>query len=233
MQSTLPFRRRDVLALALLGALPPARALSLDELTNADASAGVKAALTRGAEAAVALLGKNDGFWGNDLVRIPLPEWLQSAEGTLRLFGRGKDVEDLKLGINRAAEQAVPQAKALLVGAVKAMTVADAKGILKGGEDSVTRFFADKTRAPLGEKFLPIVTQVTNRIGLARRYNKLVEQGESLGLVNAADARIERHVTAKALDGLYLMIGEEERKIRNDPVGAGSAILKRVFGALK
>lgn len=233
MAHSIDTQRRQWVAVALLAVVPTARALSLEELTSADASAGVKAALTRGAEAAVSLLGRTDGFWGNDLVRIPLPEWLQSAEGTLRLFGRGKDVDDLKLGINRAAEQAVPQAKALLVGAVRSMTVADAKGILKGGEDSVTRFFADKTRAPLGDKFLPIVAGVTNRIGLARRYNRLVDQGQTLGLVNADEARIERHVTTRALDGLYLMIAEEEKKIRRDPLGAGSDVLKRVFCALK
>jgi hypothetical protein len=148
-------------------------------------------------------------------------------------MGRGKDVDDLKLGVNRAAEQAVPQAKALLVGAVRNMTVTDAKGILRGGEDSVTKFFAEKTRGPLADRFVPIVTQVTDRIGLARKYNRLVGQGESLGLVKTGEARIERHVADKALDGLYLMIGEEEKKIRRDPVGAGSDILKRVFGALK
>lgn len=226
-------RRELLLAALLLGAAPVARALSLDQLTSADATAGLKAALTLGAEVAVGLLGKTDGFWTNDLVRIPLPEWLQRAESTLRFMGRGKDVDDLKLGVNRAAEQAVPQAKALLTGAVRNMTVDDAKGILRGGENSVTQFFADKTRSPLFDRFVPIVTQVTDRIGLARNYNKLVGQGENLGLVKSGEARIERHVTGKALDGLYLMIGEEEKKIRRDPVGTGSEILKRVFGGLK
>jgi hypothetical protein len=226
--------RRDLLlTLLLLGTAPAARALSLDQLTNTDATAGLKAALTRGAELAVGLLGKSDGFWANDLVRIPLPDWLQRAESTLRFMGRGKDVDDLKLGVNRAAEQAVPQAKALLTGAVRNMTVDDAKGILRGGENSVTQFFADKTRVPLFDRFMPIVTQVTDRIGLARNYNKLVGQGENLGLVKSGEARIERHVTGKALDGLYLMIGEEEKKIRRDPVGTGSEILKKVFGGLK
>lgn len=226
-------RRELLLALLLLGTAPATRALSLDQLTNTDATTGLKAALTRGADIAVSLLGKTDGFWTNDRVRIPLPEWLQRAESTLRFMGRGKDVDDLKLGVNRAAEQAVPQAKVLLTGAVRSMTVDDAKGILRGGEDSVTKFFADKTRAPLFDRFAPIVTQVTDRIGLARSYNKLAGQGERLGLVKAGDARIERHVTGKALDGLYLMIGEEEKKIRRDPVGTGSEILKKVFGGLK
>lgn len=225
--------RRRLLVAATLWTAAPARALTLDDLTNTDAAAGVKAALTRGAEIAVSLLGRTDGFWANDLVRIPPPEWLERAERTLRLIGRGHDVDELKLGINRAAEQAVPQAKALLIGAVKGMNVADAKGILRGGDDSVTKFFAEKTRTPLFDRFVPIVTQVTEKIGLARRYNRLVGQGESLGLVKSGEARIERHVTDKALDGLYLMIGEEEKKIRQDPIGTGSEILMRVFGGLK
>lgn len=221
-------------ALAALGlAARDARALSLADLSNRDAAAGLKAALEQGASVAVQRLGKTDGFWGNDRVRIPLPEWLQRGETALKLMGRGRDVEELKLGVNRAAEQAVPEAKSLLVNAVRTMSVQDAKSILTGGDDSVTKFFAEKTRAPLAARFLPIVTKVTDRIGLARQYNSLAGQGETLGLVKPQQARIERHVTAKALDGLYFMIGEEEKKIREDPLSAGAAIAKKVFGALR
>lgn len=221
-------------AFAALGiAARDARALSLADLSNRDAAAGLKAALEQGATVAVQLLGKTDGFWGNDRVRIPLPEWLQRGESALKLMGRGRDVEELKLGVNRAAEQAVPEAKNLLVNAVRTMSVQDAKSILTGGDDSVTKFFAEKTRAPLTTRFLPTVTKVTDRIGLARQYNSLAGQGEKLGLVKPEQARIERHVTGRALDGLYFMIGEEEKKIREDPLSAGAAIAKKVFGALK
>jgi hypothetical protein len=192
----------------------------------------VRAALERGAGVAVDELGKNDGFWGNDRVRIPLPEWLQKGEGALKMVGRGKDVDDLHVGMNRAAEQAVPAARPLLLDAVHKMTVQDAKGILTGGDDSVTRFFADHTRAPLHDRFLPIVSGVTQKIGLARRYDDLVAKAESFHLVSGSDAKIEPYVTGKGLDGLFLMIGDEEKKIRADPVGTGSAILKKVFGAL-
>jgi hypothetical protein len=113
------------------------------------------------------------------------------------------------------------------------MSVTDAKNILTGGDDSVTRFFADKTRAPLGEKFLPVVTRTTQNVGLARSYNRVAERASGLGLVKKEDANIERYVTGKSLDGLYTIIGDEERKIRQDPVGTGSAILKKVFGAIK
>jgi hypothetical protein len=216
----------------LLGAVRPARAQGVTGLSTRDATAGVRAALERGANIAVDLLGRTDGFWGNDLVRIPLPDWIRRGESALKLLGRGRDVEELRLGINRAAEQAVPEARALLVNAVKTMNVQDAKAILTGGDDSVTQFFADRTRKPLEAKFLPIVAKVTDRSGLARQYNQLAAQGELIGVVKPEQARIERYVTGKALDGLYLMIGEEEKKIRQDPIGTGSDILKKVFGAL-
>jgi hypothetical protein len=210
-------------------------AFSFADLTQKDASAGVKAALERGADIAVQLLGKQDGFWGNDKVRIPLPDWIGKAERALKMIGKGRDIDDLKLGINRAAEQAVPQAKKLLSDAVKSMTVQDAKAILTGGDNSVTEFFKSKTEKPLNDKFLPIVSGVTDRIGLAKQYNGVAAQIEQTGLVKLKpeQRKVETHVTAKALDGLYYMIGEEEKKIRKDPVGAGSDILRRVFGAVR
>jgi hypothetical protein len=219
--------------LLLLVTVAQARAQGLSALSQKDAAAGVRAALERGANIAVDLLGRTDGFWGNDLVRIPLPDWIKRGESALKLLGRGRDVEQMRVGINRAAEQAVPQARTLLVNAVKTMSVQDAKAIVAGGENSVTTFFADRTRKPLGEKFLPIVTKVTDKIGLAQQYNKLAAQGESFGVVKPEQARVQTYVTGKALDGLYLMIGEEEKKIRQDPVAAGSEILKKVFGSLR
>ncbi len=206
---------------------------SLADLSQKEAGTGVKTALERGAQIAVELLGKENGFWGNERVRIPLPDWLQKAQSAIKFMGRGKDVEDLKIGVNRAAESAVPQAKTLLVNAVNSISMEDAKAILTGGDSSVTRFFQDKTQTPLNEKFLPIVTQVTSKIGLSNQYNSLAEQVQKTGLVKLKpeQARVETHVTAKALDGLYYMIGEEEKKIRKDPVGTGSEILKKVFGA--
>jgi hypothetical protein len=226
--------RRRRLLLAMAGALtlsPAAWADMLSQLTQKDASAGLKAALERGVQAAVELLGKTDGFWGNDRVRIPLPDWLHKAEGAMRLMGRKQEVDDLHVSINRAAEQAVPEAKGLLVGAVRSMSVQDAKTVLTGGDNSATQYFQTKTRTPLNDRFLPIVTKVTERIGLAQQYDGLAKKAQSLGLVHE-DASIEHHVTSKALDGLFLMIGDEEKKIRSDPAGTGSALLKKVFGAL-
>lgn len=217
----------------LLGAYRQAQALALADLSNADASSGVKAALTRGAEAAVALLGQTDGFLGNPKVRIPLPGQLESAANVLRQFGQGKRIDELVTTMNRAAEQAVPMGKDLLVGAVQSMTVTDAKNILAGGETSVTDFFATRTRTPLGQRFLPVVTQATEKVGLTQQYNSFAGKAADFGLIRKEDANLAQYVTGKTLDGLYVMIGEEERKIRRDPVGTGSDILRRVFGSMK
>jgi hypothetical protein len=223
----------SVLGLLIGAAYRQAHALSLGDLSNADASKGLKTALEKGVIAAVALLGKTDGFLGNPKVRIPLPGYLEDASKLLRNFGQGQRIDELVTAINRAAESAVPMGKDLLVGAVRAMNVNDAKNILSGGDTSVTRFFAEKTRAPLGLKFLPVVTQATEKVGLANKYNEFAGKAAGFGLVKKEDANIQHYVTGKTLDGLYLIIGEEEKKIRQDPVGSGSAILQKVFGALK
>lgn len=217
-------------ALAASAALRPAMALDLSSLSNADAASGLRAALDKGAQAAVGKLGVADGFLGNAKVKIPLPDGLKQAEKVARMMGQGKAFDDLVVGINRAAEAAVPQAKPLLLSAIKSMSVSDAKGILSGGDDSVTRFFKDKTQSQLFTQFLPTVKKTTDNLGLARQYNSLAGQAASFGAIKADDAKIENYVTNRALAGLYTMIGDEEKAIRKDPVGTGSAILKKVFG---
>ena len=217
----------------MLATWQQAHALSLADLSGADASSGVKAALAKGAESAVALLGQSDGFLGNPKVRIPLPGYLEDAAKLMRKFGQGKAIDELITGMNRAAEAAVPMGKDLLIGAVQSMSVTDAKNILTGGDTSVTQFFSSKTRAPLGEKFLPVVTQATSQVGLAQQYNAFAGKAVGFGLVKKEDARIEDYVTGKTLDGLFTVIGEEERKLRQNPAAAGSALLQKVFGSLK
>ncbi len=226
-------RRREwmagVVGAAGLGAIGAQAA----ELSETDAASGVRAALERGATAAVGLLGKTDGFLGNPKVRIPLPGYLQDASKLLKAIGQQKRVDELVTAMNRAAEAAVPEAKALLLSAVKSMSVEDGRKIITGGDNSVTDFFAAKTRTPLGEKFLPIVTRATEKVSLASKYNSVADKASGLGLVKKEDANVQQYVTGKTLDGLFLMIGEEERKIRQNPVATGSAILKKVFGSLK
>ena len=217
----------------LLLATTQARALSLGDLSNADASSGVKAALEQGALAAVGLLGQSGGFLNNPQVRIPLPGYLNDAAQLMKRFGQGARIEELETAINRAAELAVPMGKEVLVGAVRNMNVQDAKNILTGGTTSVTQFFAEKTRVPLGQKFLPIVAQATDKVGLAQQYNAFAGKAAGFGLLRQEDASIEQYVTGKTLDGLFTVIGEQEQQLRQNPAAAGSAILKKVFGALK
>jgi hypothetical protein len=212
-------------AFSLLGASVDAWALG-----ETQAAAGVREALQRGADSAVAMLGRPDGFLANPQVRIPLPGALESAAAMLRAIGQQRRVDELVTAMNRAAEAAVPEAKPLLLNAVRSMSVEDAVNIVRGGDTSVTDFFAAKTRAPLAEKFLPIVAEQTRKVSLAARYDAVAATGASFGLVKREDANVEEYVTRKALDGLFLMIGQEERKIRSDPLATGSALLKAVFG---
>jgi hypothetical protein len=214
-------------------AVEQARALSLSDLSNADASKGLKTALEKGALSAVNLLGVKDGFLGNAQVRIPLPGYLNDAAQLLRNFGQGEKVDELLTSMNRAAEAAVPQSKDLLLKAVNSMTVNDAKGILSGGNTAVTDFFASKTRPDLATKFLPVVTQATAKVGLADKYNQVAGKAADFGLVKKEDSNIQQYVTGKALDGLFFMISEEEKKIRENPVAYGSSILTKVFGSLQ
>lgn len=217
----------------LLAVANRAHALTLADLSAADTSGGLKAALSQGVQAAVASLGRPDGFLGNPRVRIGLPGQLDDAAKLLKSLGQGRRIDELVTSINRAAEAAVPLGKDLLVQAVQNMTVTDARNILAGGDTSVTAFFAEKTRAPLGERFLPVVNQATEKVGVTQKYNAFAGKAASFGLLKAEDAHLAQYVTGRTLDGLYLMIGEEERAIRQNPAAAGSALAKKVFGAIR
>lgn len=209
-------------------------ALSLADLSRVsqgDAASGVQLALSKGAQVAVELLGRTDGFLGNPKVRIALPGQLEDAAKLLRRFGQGARIDELETSLNRAAETAVPMGKDLLMGAVEKMTVTDAKNILTGGDTAVTQFFSEKTRTALGERFLPVVDQATQKVGLTQQYNAFAGKAASFGLIKTEDANLAQYVTGKTLDGLYFIIGEQEQKIRRDPVGTGSALLQKVFGA--
>jgi Protein of unknown function (DUF4197) len=223
-----------VIAAFLVGIIISAQALALDlgSLSNADAVSGLKDALTQGSAAAVSKLGVENGFLGNDKVKIPLPDALKRVESGLRLIGMQKQANELVTAMNRAAEQAVPEAKTLLVSAVKNMSVQDAKGILTGGDTAATEYFRKTTSDQLTQKFLPIVTKTTAKVGLAEKYNNLAGKGAQLGLVEAKQAKIENYVTQKTLDGLFLMIAEQEKTIRKDPVGSATGMAKKVFGLI-
>jgi hypothetical protein len=207
-------------------------ALSWGDITNQDATAGLKSALNTSTVKAVEKLAAADGFWSNDRVKIPLPGYLEDARGVMNAMGMKKQAEELHLAINRAAEAAVGEAKPVFVNAIKSMSVQDAKGIISGGQDSGTQFFKSKTSDTLRAKFLPIVKKATEKVGLAQKYNDLAGKGAKMGLIKGDQANVEGFVTQKALDGLFLMMADEEKAIRADPVGKGTDIVKKVFGAL-
>ena len=225
--------RAAVAAIAVLAASLLQAAGLLDALSQKDAVAGLKGALTQGAGTAIGKLGAVDGFLGNPQVKIPLPGKLEDARKLLDLIGLGPKADELVTTMNRAAEAAVPEARPLLVDAIKQVSIQDAKSILTGGDDAGTQYFRRVTSDKLRERFLPIVKRSTDKLQVAGQYNSLAGQASKLGLVDAKDASIESYVTAKALDGLYLMMANEERAIRQDPMGQASSLLKKVFTAAK
>lgn len=207
-------------------------ALSLADLSQSDASGGLKDALIQGAQAAVKQLGAPGGFSDNPQVRIALPSTLGKVARAMKMMGMGAQVEQLEAGMNQAAEAAVPQAQALLVDAVKQMSLTDAKGILAGPQDSATQYLNRSSREQIRARFLPIVKQATERIGLAQQYNAVAGQAAGFGVVDAKSANVESYVTEQALDGLFAMIAQQEASIRRNPAAAASSLAQKVFGAL-
>lgn len=209
-----------------------AMALSLGDLTQKDAAGGLKDALTQGAQVAVKQLGTPGGFSNNEEVRIELPGNLGKAAKKMKQFGMGAQVEELETSMNKAAEAAVPQAQALLVDAVKKMTVDDAKAILSGGNDSATQYLSKTSREQIRAKFLPIVKAATDKVGVAQKYNQFAGQAATFGVIDAKSANIEGYVTEQALNGLFEMISKQEATIRENPAAAATSLAKKVFGAL-
>lgn len=226
-------RIRIWLGAGLLSLAAGAYGLDLSSLSNADAAAGLKKALDQGITQAVAKLGTAGGFLDNPSVKIPLPPKLAKAESMMRMVGLGDQADELITSMNRAAEAAVPESKVLLKQALKQMTVEDAKQILTGGDDAATQYFKRVTATPLQAKFKPIVARATQKVKLAQKYDQIADKGLQLGLLKPEDASIESYVTQKTLDGLYLMMAEEERAIRKDPLGQANKLLKKVFGAVQ
>jgi len=203
-----------------------------DAIAPKDSVAALKTALDQGANRAVAQLGIADGFLKNPKVKIPLPPALKKADKGLRMIGMGDQADELVVAMNRAAEAAVPEARTLLVDAVKQMSLDDARQILTGGDDAGTQYFRKVSYDKLQARFLPLVKEKTDRTQLAKQYNDLAGQAAQFGLVETKDSNVEGYVTRKALDGLFLMIAQEERAIRKNPLGQSSKILQSVFGAL-
>ncbi|GAB4116139.1 MAG: DUF4197 domain-containing protein [Sideroxydans sp.] len=205
----------------------------LDRFSTQDQITSLKQALNQGAESAVKKLARQNGYLGNDTVRIPLPDNLKKVDDTLRKIGMGKYADELITAMNRAAEAAVPEAKALLLGAVKNMTVTDARDILLGKDDAATQYFRRSTEAALGDKFKPVVARSMQQVSLARAYDRFAGKGVRLGLVQERDAHLDDYITRKALDGLFLMMAEQEKNIRKNPLQATGNLARKVFAVLR
>jgi hypothetical protein len=235
MYPTLMRQRLPLLILLLsVGASGAGLAASaaLDALSSNDAAAGLRAALSQGIGTAVAQLGANNGFLNDPKVAIPLPPTLEKADRALRMIGMSGEADELRVTMNHAAEQAVSKAKPVFEDALRHMTLADAKGILSGGDDAGTQYFRRATSAQLTAKFKPIVAGATAKLALASKYDQFAGKAAQFGLISAGDANLDDYVTAKALDGLFSRIADEERAIRRDPLGQANTLIKKVFGAL-
>lgn len=205
----------------------PLSALSQDEMVQ-----GLKQALDKGVRYAVNHLGAQDGFLNNAKVRIPIPRKLQWVEKNLRRFGQDKLADDFVLSMNRAAERAMPATLEVFGDAIRKMSLEDAKAILQGPDDAATQYFRRTSDTGLAARIRPIVDEATSEVGVTKAYKAFVGQSDVLGgLVDRDDLDLDAYVTRKALDGVYLMVAEEERKIRENPVERTTDLLKKVFGA--
>ena len=223
---------RMLLGVSVLAVSFAAAAGTLDDLSSKDASGGLRAALSQGVGAAVTQLGANNGFLNDPKVAIPLPSTLEKADRALRMVGMGGEADELRVTMNHAAEQAVAQARPVFEDAVRHMTLTDAKAILTGGDEAGTQYFRRTTSTQLTAKFKPVVAGATAKLSLAAKYDQFAGKAAQFGLVSQQDANLNDYVTAKALDGLFSRIADEERAIRKNPLGQANALIKKVFGAL-
>ncbi len=231
----------NILAISLLvlticgSAAAQIKPKSSKSVSNTDIASGLKEALTKGVGSAIKLLGKEDGFLANPRVKIPLPSSLRKLESGLRVAGQGKAVDEFTASMNHAAEKAVPVAIDVFVEAIKKMTFDDARKILfSGKDDSATTFFRTTNEGKLREKFRPIVEKFTASTGVTRNYKAMIAKAGFAAQFLGKDATdLDGYVTQKALDGLFLLVADEEKKIRKDPIGRTTDLLRKVFGVLR
>jgi hypothetical protein len=198
-------------------------------LSNDKIIAGLKEALQVSTGKAVALTGRPDGFLKNDVIKILLPEKLRTVGKAMRVMGMGAQVDDLETGMNRAAEQATPKAKAIFLDAVKRMTFDDARKILSGSDTAATEYFRQQSSGELTAAFTPIVQNSMDKVGVVKQYNQVMKNPMASGAL-AGQVDINKYVVGKTLDGLFYMLGEEEKKIRKNPAAQTTALLREVFG---
>jgi hypothetical protein len=206
---------------------------SMAELSTDQITRGLKEALARGLDQAISHLGREGGFLTNAQVRIPMPEKLRSVETVLRRFGQDQLADEFVASMNHAAEKAVPAAAGVFAESLKQMTVEDARGILKGGDDAATQYFRRTAGEQLHEKFRPIVAEATAQSGVTSAYKRAMDKAGFASLFIRRDSvDLDQYVTTRATDGLFKIVAEEEKKIRRDPVARTTDLLRSVFGAL-
>lgn len=202
-------------------------------LTSSDMSGALKQALNKGVQHAIAKLGHPGGFLNNNRVRIPMPEKLAWVEKSLRGIGQQQLADDFITSMNSAAEKAVPEVASLFGEAIRSMSLEDARGILQGPDNAATEYFRETSSEALSERMLPIVRQATDATGVTSYYKAMTQKAGSLmQLFNRDAIDLDTYVTNRALDGLFLMIAEEEKQIRDNPLERSTELLKKVFGAL-
>lgn len=192
---------------------------------------GLKEALRVGSGNAVGLVSQVGGYLNNPAIRIPLPGWLQKAEKVLRATGFGSQLDAFETSMNRAAEKAAPEAKSIFWDAIKQMDIQQARKILEGGDNAATQYLRDKTYDRLRESFKPRVHQAMSKVGVTRQYQGLEERIQAIPFVGRPETDLDGHVTDGALEGLFHMLAQEEKKIRHDPAARVTDLLKKVFGA--
>ena len=202
-------------------------------LDNSTVIKGLKEALATGTERAVTEVAKPDGYFGNNLIKILLPDKIQKVADLLGKIGYQQQVDDFILSMNRAAESAAPKAAGFFGDAIRRMTVEDARDILNGGDTAATKFFEKKTRLQLFDAFKPGVAKSMDQVGTARAYKEMIDKYKSIPLSSLAGTpslELDTYITNKALDGLFIMVGEEEKKIRTNPAAQTTTLLRKVFG---
>jgi hypothetical protein len=200
-------------------------------LSDSDIATGLKQALAKGTKTAIDALGKTDGFWADARFRIPLPGPVAQIESFLKGSGKGDEIEAFHLAINRAAENAVPVAADVFSEAVQKLSLDDVRGILNGPQDAATQYFKRATSDTLAVKFKPIVAGVTAKTGLVQQYNGLLASAGPMAGMLGKKGDVNDYVTSKALDGLFLRVGDEEKSIRTDPAARSTELMKKVFGS--
>jgi Protein of unknown function (DUF4197) len=202
-------------------------------LSDAKIGSGLQEALKLGTENAVTETSSVDGFLLNKAIKILMPKSLQTIEKPLRLVGYGPQIDEFVVGMNRAAEKSVPFAKDIFWGAIGEMTFDDARKILNGGDTAATDYFKAKTTKKLQAAFLPSVTEVMNQVGVNRQYNDLVGKYRDVPFAKSVTFDVNQYVTEKTTDGIFYMVGQEEKKIRTNPAARVNDLLKEVFGSRK